>query len=349
MDIRFLFKNIIAKGGSDLHLCSGLPPMMRLNGVLVPIEETPLALTHEMIIEMLQAVLPEGKRKLSIGEELDLAFEIRGIARFRTNIYYDRKGICAACRVIPSVIKSIKELGLPEVVHKVVDMKRGLVLVTGVTGSGKSTTLAAIIDAVNCKRQDHIITIEDPIEFVHEHKKAIVNQKEVGLHTHSFQSALRAALREDPDVILVGEMRDLETISMAITAAETGHLVLGTLHTRGAGQSVDRMIDVFPAHQQEQIRIQLADALEMIISQVLVPSLDGKNRYMACEILVANTAVRQLVRNKKTHQLITELETGAQWGMQTLDRSLKSLVDKGLVSELTASAWIADKKPRRED
>ncbi|MDD5020114.1 MAG: type IV pilus twitching motility protein PilT [Candidatus Omnitrophica bacterium] len=341
MDIKDLLKHIVAKGASDLHLTPGLPPMMRLNGVLEKLEDQ--ILESPQIQEMVEKILPENKR-LVPGEEIDLGIEIRGMARFRVNVYYDRNGLCAAFRLIPALIRSLSELGVPEIVGKVSEMKRGLVLVTGVTGSGKSTTLAAIIDMINAKRRDHIITIEDPIEFVHHHKKCIVNQREVGMHTRSFSEALRGALREDPDVILVGEMRDLDTISMAMTAAETGHLVFGTLHTRGAAQTIDRVIDIFPPHQQEQIRTQLAESLEMVISQVLLPSMEGGRRQLACEVMVMTTAIRQLIRNKKTHLIATEIETGIQFGMQSMERSLKSLVDTGKVTQESALPWIHDKK-----
>jgi twitching motility protein PilT len=341
MDIRDLLKHIVAKGASDLHLTPGLPPMMRMNGILEKLEDE--ILESARIQEMVAKILPEDKR-LVPGEEIDLGIEIKGMARFRINVYYDRNGLCAAFRLIPALIRSLGELGVPEVVGKVSEMKRGLVLVTGVTGSGKSTTLAAIIDMINAKRRDHIITIEDPIEFVHHHKKCIVNQREVGTHTRSFSEALRGALREDPDVILVGEMRDLDTISMAMTAAETGHLVLGTLHTRGAAQTIDRIIDIFPPHQQEQIRTQVAESLEMVVSQVLLPSMEGGRRQLACEVMVVTTAIRQLIRNKKTHLIATEIETGVQFGMQSMERSLKNLVDTGKITQESALPWIHDKK-----
>lgn len=341
MDIRDLLKHIVAKGASDLHLTPGLPPMMRMNGILEKLEDE--ILESARIQEMVAKILPEDKR-LVPGEEIDLGIEIRGMARFRINVYYDRNGLCAAFRLIPALIRSLGELGVPEIVGKVSEMKRGLVLVTGVTGSGKSTTLAAIIDMINARRRDHIITIEDPIEFVHHHKKCIVNQREVGTHTRSFSEALRGALREDPDVILVGEMRDLDTISMAMTAAETGHLVLGTLHTRGAAQTIDRIIDIFPPHQQEQIRTQVAESLEMVVSQVLLPSMEGGRRQLACEVMVVTTAIRQLIRNKKTHLIATEIETGVQFGMQSMERSLKNLVDTGKITQESALPWIHDKK-----
>ncbi len=341
-DIKELLKIIVAKNASDLHLDVGLPPMMRSNGILEKLGDRPLE--REEVWEMITKILPEDKKNLTPGQEIDLGIEIKNIARFRVNIFYDQNGLCAAFRFVPTVVRPLSELGLPDIVSGVADMRRGLVLVTGVTGSGKSTTLAAIIDIINSTRHDHIITIEDPIEFVHHHKNCIVNQREIGTHAHSFSDALRAALREDPDVILVGEMRDLETIAMAMTAAETGHLVLGTLHTRGAAQTVDRIVDIFPPHQQEQIRIQLAESLEMVISQVLLPSADGKRRLLASEVMVCTTAIRQLIRGKKTHQLPTEIETGGQHGMQTLEKSLKNLVNAGKISADVALPWVRDKK-----
>jgi twitching motility protein PilT len=292
---------------------------------------------------MIKTILPE-KKALVPGEELDFGIEIPPLARFRVNIYQDKNGLGAAFRLVPAVIRSFSELGLPDVVAKVGEMRRGLVLVTGITGSGKSTTLAALVDLINTKRRDHVITIEDPIEFVFKHKRCIVNQREVGVHTRSFSEGLRSALREDPDVILVGEMRDLETISMAVTAAETGHLVLASLHTRGAAQSIDRVIDVFPSSQQEQIRVQLADSLEMVISQVLIPSVNGSRRHLACEVMVSTTAIRQHIRSGKTHQVAIEIETGIQSGMQSLDRSLKTLIDAGKITVEAALPWVQDKK-----
>jgi twitching motility protein PilT len=341
-DIKELLKIIVAKNASDLHLDVGLPPMMRSNGILEKLDDRPLE--REEVWEMITKILPEDKKNITPGQEIDLGIEIKNIARFRVNVFYDKNGLCAAFRFVPTIIRSLSELGLPDIVSEVAGMRRGLVLVTGVTGSGKSTTLAAIIDSINTTRHDHIITIEDPIEFVHQHKSCIVNQREIGTHAHSFSDALRAALREDPDVILVGEMRDLETIAMVMTAAETGHLVLGTLHTRGAAQTVDRIIDIFPPHQQEQIRIQLAESLEMVISQVLLPSVDGRRRFLASEVMVCTTAIRQLIRGKKTHQLGTEIQTGGQRGMQTLEKSLKDMVNAGKISADAALPWVRDKK-----
>jgi len=301
------------------------------------------ALEEGMIEAMIKEILP-AHVALVPGQDRDVAVEVGTLARFRLNVYYDRTGLCAAFRLIPRIIHSLQSLGVPEVVGRAAQMRRGLVLVTGVTGSGKSTTIASLIDMINESRSDHIITIEDPIEYIHVHKKCIINQREVGVHTPSFADALRAALREDPDVILVGELRDLETISMAITAAETGHLVLSSLHTRGAAQTIDRIIDVFPSHQQEQVRIQLADTLEMVVSQVLLPSADGTRRYLGCEVMVATTAIRQHIRGRKTHQIPIELQTGAELGMMTMEKSLKRLIDTGKISREMALPWVADKK-----
>lgn len=342
MHIRALLKTIAEHEASDLHLCVGMPAMLRLCGRLEPLEER--RLTNDDIAQMLYGILPKEKHTLSPGKEMDLAIELEGIGRFRTNIYYDNNGLCVAFRLIPIKIKQIHELGLPEVVNQCIYMQRGLVLVTGVTGSGKSTTLASLIDKINNERQAHIITIEDPIEFIHHPKKCIINQREIGVHTAGFPQALRAALREDPDVILLGEMRDLETISMAMTAAETGHLVFATLHTRGAAQSVDRIIDVFPPHQQEQIRVQLADVLEMVISQVLIPSKDKQTRCLACEVMVATSAIKHHIRDKKTFQIPTVIETGMNLGMQTLDKSLKELVKSDKIHKRDALPWISDRK-----
>lgn len=341
MDIKELLKYIIAKNASDLHLCPGVPPMLRLRGQLEKLQEQ--TLTAKDIEEMVKKILPEGK-DLCPGEEIDMAIEIKGIARFRVNVYFDLNGVCAAFRLIPALIRSLKELNIPPIVASVCDMKNGLVLVTGITGSGKTTTLAALIDMINAQRQDHIITIEDPIEFVYGNKQCVVNQRQVGRDTHSFADALRGALREDPDVILVGELRDLETMSMAMTAAETGHLVLSTLHTRGAAQTVDRIIDVFPAQQQEQIRTQLAESLAMVVSQVLVPSADGRKRFLACEVMVMTTAIRQLIRTHKTHLIPNEIETGWSLGMVTMDKSLQELVSSGKITRETALPWAHDPK-----
>ncbi len=341
IETRLLLKSAIAKNASDLHLVPGLPPIMRLNGVLDKVGND--VLEESTIEAMIKEILPPHV-VLVPGQDKDIAVEVGTVARFRLNIYYDRTGLCVAFRLIPRIIHSLQTLGVPAVVAQAARMRRGLVLVTGVTGSGKSTTIASLIDMINESRRDHIITIEDPIEYVHGHKKSVVNQREVGTHTPSFAGALRAALREDPDVILVGELRDLETISMAMTAAETGHLVLSSLHTRGAAQTIDRIIDVFPAHQQEQVRVQLADTLEMVVSQVLLPSTDGTRRYLGCEVMIATTAIRQHIRSRKTHQISIELQTGGELGMLTMEKSLKALIDTGKISREMAIPWVSDKK-----
>ncbi len=346
--IRELFKMIKENNASDLHLCAGAAPMMRICGELKSLGGETLA--KDDIRAMLKEVL--AKEKISLigeggtivdGKDIDLGLEVDDMVRFRTNIYQDRNGLAAAFRLIPSEIRPLEELGLPEIVKSVCTMQSGLVLVTGVTGSGKSTTLASIIDRINSERTEHIITIEDPIEFIHGHKKCIVNQRELGAHTRSFHESLRSALREDPNVILVGEMRDLETISMAVTAAETGHLVFSTVHTRGGPQTIDRIIDVFPPHQQNQIRVQLADVLVMTISQILAPSADGKKMHLACEVMVGNSAVKSLIREQKTYQISSAIQTGSNAGMQTLDASLKALVTAGNISKEIARQWMTQK------
>ena len=341
MSIKELIKAIIDRNASDLHLCSGLPPVMRINGRLEKMGD--IACTKDDILGMLKDILPPERNKINPAVETDLSIEVSGLARFRANIYHDIKGVCLALRLIPNKVKSLSELGLPKTIEQVCSMRRGLGLVTGVTGSGKSTTLAAIIDRINSERSEHIITAEDPIEFVHENKKSVVNQREVGTQTGSFAIALRAALREDPNVILVGELRDLETISMALTAAETGHLVLATLHSSNAADTVNRIIDVFPAHQQEQIRIQLAETLAIVVSQVLIPSVDGNARFVACEVMLANSAIKNLIREKQTHQIRNTIALSAKEGMQTLDQSLKSLIEKGNISREAALQWAVEK------
>ena len=345
-----LFRAIKENNASDLHLCAGIPPMMRLYGSLKELGEK--AMTRTDILAAVKEILPDGKAGLITesgglrdGRDIDLGIEIEGAGRFRTNIYEDKNGLALACRLIPSEIWSLDKLGLPEVVKSVFSIQSGLVLVTGVTGSGKSTTLASIIDKINSEENDHIITVEDPIEYVHKHKKSIVNQRELGTNTVSFQDSLRSALREDPDVILVGEMRDLDTISMTITAAETGHLVFSTLHTRGAPQTIDRIIDVFPPHQQSQVRMQLADVLVMTISQMLIPSIDGKRMHLASEIMVGTSSVKSLIREQKTHQMLSAIQTGRSAGMQTLDSSLKALAAAGKISDDLAGQWMSE-KPR---
>ncbi len=327
---------VIDLNASDLHLTAGLPPMVRINGVLKPIRGYRKLFPQDMQ-ELIYAILTQKQREIFEDRlELDLSYQLPGKARFRVNVFRQRDALGAVMRLIPFGIKAIEELGLPPQVRNFSRLRRGLVLVTGVTGSGKSTTLAALIDEINRDREDHIMTVEDPIEFLHRHGRSIVNQREVGTDTRSFADALRHALRQDPDVILVGEMRDLETISTALTAAETGHLVFATLHTQDAPQSVDRMIDVFPPHQQQQIRVQLSGTLAGVISQQLLPTAAGKGRAVAAEILFATPAIRNLIREGKTHQIYTSMQAGGKFGMQVMDQHLAELVRKGVVTYETA-------------
>ncbi|KPJ52823.1 twitching motility protein [candidate division TA06 bacterium DG_24] len=311
--------------GSDLHLSPTNPPILRIHGILKPLDMEPT--THDGNKEMLYEIMSEGqKRRFEQALELDFAYEVQSIAsRFRTNVFYGRYGLTAVFRLIPNEIKSLEELGLPPQLLKCTQFPQGLIVFTGATGSGKSTTLAALIDHINTTRSDHIITIEDPIEFVHESKQCLVNQREVGKHTRSFAASLRAALREDPDVILVGEMRDLETIELAITAAETGHLVFSTLHTSSASKTVDRIINVFPSDQQEQIRTMLCESLKGVIAQHLLKTIDGR-RAVAVEILWVTPAVANLIREGKTYQIPSAIQTGKGEGMQLLDQAIMDLL-----------------------
>lgn len=341
-----LLKLMIEKGASDLHLAAGQPPALRIDGRLWPIK-LPALEDHELR-GMLFEVAPEPQvSQFKKTGDIDFGFEKSGLARFRANYFLQHNGVGAVLRAIPGKIKSAQELGLPPVIEQLAALSKGLVLVTGPTGSGKSTTLAAIIDMANRSRRDHIVTVEDPIEFVHQGRGCIVNQREVGRHTHSFATALRSALREDPDIILVGEMRDLETISLALEAAGTGHLVLSTLHTSGAAKTVDRIIDVFPAHEQAQIRTVLADTLMAVVSQVLLPRADREGRCAALELMVATTAVRNLIREGKTHQLTSVIQTGKQHGMQLLDDGILKLVNSGAVSPEEAYTRVNDKSRLR--
>ena len=330
MELKEILRIVTQRGGSDLHLSVGMPAMIRIAGHIEQLGEK--RFSNEEIINMLRTVIPR-EREIIQGVDIDLGISVEGIGRFRANIYHDLNGVCAAFRPIPHHIKTIKELGLPTIVDKIHLMKHGLVLVTGVTGSGKTTTLASIIQLINLKKKYHVITIEDPIEFIHTNASCIINQREVGIHAASFSKALISALREDPNVILVGELRDLDTISMALTAAETGHLVLTTLHTKDAPQTIDRIIDVFPAHQQAQIRVQLANTLKMVISQVLVSAMNGKERFLASEVMIVTSAIRKLIRDSKTYQLKSEIQTGSsRFGMQTLEGSIKELVNAGKIN-----------------
>jgi len=326
-----LLVKLVEAKGSDLHLTAGTPPQMRVNGELHPVEGYG-KLMPAQLLELIYAILTgRQKEELENALELDCSHPIAGYGRFRVNVFFQRGSIGAVMRAIPEGILSVEELGLPPVVREFANLSRGLVLVTGPTGSGKSTTLAAIIDLINRTRPVHVITIEDPIEFLHRHNRAIVNQREVGGDTHGFSAALRHALRQDPDVILVGELRDLETMATALTAAETGHLVFATLHTQTAPQSIERMIDVFPSHQQTQVRVQLASTIQGVLSQQLLRTVDGNGRVAAIEVMVATPAIRNLVREGKVHQIISALQSGAKYGMQTLDQSLAALVRSGQV------------------
>ncbi|GAB4281612.1 MAG: type IV pilus twitching motility protein PilT [Candidatus Rifleibacteriota bacterium] len=338
-----LLKLIVEKGGSDLHLTVGSPPMLRLQGKLWP-TDLPVLSNKEARRLIYQFLQNDQRERLEEKLELDISYELEGVARFRCNVFFTRLGLGAVFRVIPTHIKTLAELKLPAVLGDLARRNKGLVLVTGPTGSGKSTTLAAMIDQINSERQDHILTIEDPIEFVHRHRSCLVNQREIGPNTKSFSNALRSALREDPDIILVGEMRDYETISLAVTAAETGHLVFATLHTPSAAQSVDRIVDVFPAHQQDQIRTQLADALQGIIAQQLIPTIDGMSRVCCLEILINTPAVSNLIRENKTFQLPSIMQTSKQLGMQTMDQSLMDLVKQRKISPQEAYRRAFDKK-----
>lgn len=339
--IEALLEDVVRKHASDLHLQVGLPPLLRIDGSLVPIPG--LDVLDEQTVEMLVfAVLDQDQRQILLKDkEFDFSFAFGTLGRFRVNAFHERGNLAAALRLIPNEIKTITELGLPNVVMSFADYPRGLVLITGPTGSGKSTTLAALVDKINTERSSHIITIEDPIEFTHKSKKSAVVQREVHYDTYSFSAALRSSLRQDPDVVLIGEMRDLETISAAITIAETGHLVFATLHTNSASQSVDRMIDVFPPHQQPQIRAQLSNILMAICSQRLIPAIGG-GRLVASEILIANPAVRNIIREGKAHQLDAVIQTGVDQGMQTMDRTLVNLVQNGTVTYDSAREVAVD-------
>jgi twitching motility protein PilT len=327
-----LLIEVLNRGCSDLHLTVGAPPTVRQHGSLTPIDERP-KLTPQFLQKVLYAILSQKQReKFEEVLELDFAYSVPGRARFRVNIYRQRDAIGAAFRLIPYEIKQLEDLGVPPTVANFAMLPRGFVLVTGPTGSGKSTTLAAVVDLANRSRRDHIMSVEDPIEFLHEHKGCLVNQREVGEDTHSFKNALKHVLRQDPDIILVGEMRDLETIEIALTAAETGHLVMATLHTQDAAQTIDRVIDVFPPHQQQQVRTQLAGALQGVVCQQLVKTADGKGRVVATEVLVATPAIRNLIREGKTHQIYSAMQAGAKHGMATMDQHLAELVKKGKIT-----------------
>ncbi len=339
--IENLLQEVIDKDASDLHLQVGLQPMLRVDGSLTASHDAP-PLDEEMVENLIYSIVDdEQKQILSKDKELDFSFAFGDLGRFRVNAFHERGNLAAALRLIPNEIRTLEELGLPKAMSKFTDYPRGLVLVTGPTGSGKSTTLAAMIDKINTERATHIITIEDPVEYAHKSKKSVLVQREVHYDTYSFAAALRSSLRQDPDVVLVGEMRDLETIAAAITIAETGHLVFATLHTNSAAQSIDRMIDVFPPHQQQQIRVQLAAILQGICAQRLVPAIGG-GRIVASEVLVANSAVRNIIREGKTHQLDSVIQTGGELGMQSMDKTLVEFVRGGKITREEAKNVAVD-------
>jgi twitching motility protein PilT len=335
MDLIKLLTTGIDRKASDVHLTVGIPPTYRIDGTLVPTLEG--CLTPEDTSYMVKQVLGEKRmNKLDETGEIDFSYSISNTGRFRVNAFKQRGSYAMVLRIIPLVIPSMDELGLPKVVNELSKLPRGLILVTGPTGSGKTTTLASMINKINSERKCHIVTLEDPLEYLHHHKKSIVNQREIGSDTENFANGLRGALREDPDVILVGEMRDLETISIAITAAETGHLVLSTLHTNGAAKTMDRVIDVFPPYQQQQIRVQLSAVIEAVISQQLLPRASGKGRVAAHEVMLATPAIRNLIREGKNHQIDTSIQTSASLNMQTMDTALVTLYKKGVITKETA-------------
>lgn len=329
--IEVLLEEVIKKKASDLHLQVGLAPMLRVDGALLAVSGAEV-LSEESIEGLIFAILDEDQKQILLKDkEFDFSFAFGDLGRFRVNAFHERGNLAAALRLIPNEVMTIEQLGLPQIVNKFADYPRGLVLVTGPTGSGKSTTLAALVHKINAERAAHIVTIEDPIEFTHKSKKSVIVQREVHYDTYSFSAALRSSLRQDPDVVLIGEMRDLETIAAAITIAETGHLVFATLHTNSAAQSIDRMIDVFPPHQQPQIRAQLSNILMAICSQRLVPSIGG-GRVAAAELLIATPAVRNIIREGKSHQLEAVIQTGAEFGMQSMDKTLVNLIHAGTIS-----------------
>lgn len=339
--IEVLLDQVIKKKASDLHIQVGLPPMLRVDGALVAVNGADI-LDEEAVEALIFSILDEDQKQILLKDkEFDFSFAYGDLGRFRVNAFHERGNMAAALRLIPNEILTIEQLGLPSIVNKFADYPRGLVLVTGPTGSGKSTTLAALVHKINMERAQHIITIEDPIEFTHKSHKSVIVQREVHYDTYSFSAALRSALREDPDVVLIGEMRDLETIASAITIAETGHLVFATLHTNSAAQSIDRMIDVFPPHQQPQIRAQLSNILMAIVSQRLVPSIGG-GRIAAAEILTATPAVRNIIREGKSHQLEAVIQTGAEFGMQSMDKQLVQLIHAGTITYDEARNFAVD-------
>ncbi len=342
-DLDKLLNFAVQKDASDIHLSAGNPPILRIHGTLRRLENTQI--TSSGLRSVVAEILTEKQRQtLEEKLELDFAYAIPNVARFRTNLFFQLRGEAAAFRTIPDRVRPLEELRCPKGIHNLCREKKGIVLVTGPTGSGKSTTLAAMIDLINEERREHILTIEDPIEYVHNSKNCLINQRELGEHTQSFANALKSALREDPDVILVGEMRDLETISLALTAAETGHLVFATLHTMSAAETVNRIVDVFPPEQQGQIQAMFANAVQGIIAQRLLPTRDGNGRVGVHEIMIATAAVRNLIREEKTHQIHSAIQTGGAFGMQTVDQALKKYLAEGLIDREEAMAHATDKE-----
>jgi twitching motility protein PilT len=342
MDLTELLAFVVKNKASDLHLSSGLPPMIRVHGDIRRINVP--ALEHKDVHSMVYDIMSDGQRKFyEENLECDFSFAVPNLARFRVNAFVQQRGAAAVLRTIPSKVLTLDELKCPKIFVEIADQPRGIVLVTGPTGSGKSTTLAAMINHINETEQGHILTIEDPIEFVHESKKSLINQREVGPHTLSFSNALRSALREDPDVILVGEMRDLETIRLALTGAETGHLVFGTLHTSSAAKTIDRVVDVFPAAEKEMVRAMLSESIRAVISQTLLKTKDGSGRIAAHEIMIGTPAIRNLIRENKIAQMYSAIQTGRNIGMQTLDQNLQELVQKSMVSSGEARGKAANK------
>ncbi|MCH7783744.1 type IV pilus twitching motility protein PilT [candidate division KSB1 bacterium] len=347
MDITKLLKYAVDKDASDLHLSAGYPPMVRLDGELKKIDLPALKKTD--VSGMIDDILsPKQKEKFKEHHEIDFAYEIDNIGRFRSNVYTTMNGVAAAFRVIPNKIRTLDDIGAPEGAYTLARLEKGLVLVTGPTGSGKSTTLAAIIYLINTEKKKHIITIEDPIEYVHTGINCLINQREIGAHSKTFSAALRSALREDPDVILVGELRDLETISLAVTAAETGHLVFATLHTSNAPETVDRVIDVFPVDQQNQIRAMFSSTIQGVIAQKLVVTKGKKGRSAAMEVMIASNAIRNLIRERKVHQMSTVLQTSMDVGMQTMDQALMTMLNENKIDKKTAVTHALEKRPFEE-
>ncbi|MDA8328346.1 MAG: type IV pilus twitching motility protein PilT [Betaproteobacteria bacterium] len=343
MEISDLLAFSVKNKASDLHLSAGLPPIIRVNGDIRRINLPEMS--HKEVHDMIYDIMNEGQRKVfEEALEVDFSFEIPSLARFRVNAFNQNRGAGAVFRTIPSQILSLEELGAPKIFKEIANQPRGIVLVTGPTGSGKSTTLAAMIDYINDTEFGHILTVEDPIEFVHQSKKCLINQREVGTQTHSFANALRSALREDPDIILIGEMRDLETIRLALTAAETGHLVFGTLHTSSAAKTIDRIVDVFPAAEKEMVRSMLSESIRAVISQTLLKTMDGKSRVAAHEIMIGTPAIRNLIRENKIAQMYSSIQTGQNIGMQTLDQCLQNLVQRRVISQSEARSRATNKE-----